>query len=217
MAAKKDVSKLVGQLASVKVDRVNLSRLLSPHKPSPGITAKGATGSYKPPASTDLKSQSLNTAANVKAGMKFGSPSSNKVASSQGTSEWAKLLKQTASGGISSAFGGGLMSAIGGLGGLVSSIAGLFGGPKKTLAPLTLFQLPNSQAHTVFVNAKSTGNASLNSNSGNSNSGGVSVSSNASSKTGEGQSLQNQSAEIAQAVKQALLNSSSLNDVIAEI
>lgn len=212
MAAKKNVSKLIGQLAGVKADGASLSRLLSPSKPPQGITAKSAIGSSKPPVSTDLKSQSLSTAGNAKAGIKFGSPSSNKAPSSQGTSEWANLLEQTASGGISSAFGGGLLSAIGGLGGLVSSFAGLFGGPQKTQAPLTLFQLPNSQAHTVFVSSKATGNASIETNSG-----GVSGSSNVSSTTGQSQSLQNQSAEIAQAVKQALLNSSSLNDVIAEI
>ncbi len=213
MAAKKNSSKLIGQLAGMKADGASLSRLLSPSKAPTGITAKSATGSSKPPASTDLKSESLSTAGNVKAGMKFGSPSSNRVTPSQGTSEWANLLKQTASGGISSAFGGGLMSAIGGLGGLVSSIAGLFAGSKKTLAPLTLFQLPNSRAHTVFVSSKTAGTESLNTNSG-----GVSGSSNTSSSTtGQEQSLQNQSTEIAQAVKQALLNSSSLNDVIAEI
>ncbi len=212
MAANKNSSQLIGQLASVKADGANLSRLLSPSKRFAGNPAKLPSGSSKPPARLDSKSQSLSTAGNVKAGMKFGSPSSNRVAPSQGTSEWANLLKQTASGGISSAFGGGLMSAIGGLGGLVSSFAGLFGGSKKTLAPLTLFQLPSSRTHTVFVSSKATENASLNTNSGE-----VSGSSNSSSTTGQGQSFQNQSAEIAQAVKQALLNSSSLNDVIAEI
>lgn len=211
MAAKKNTSKLVGQLAGVKVDGANLSRLLSPSKLA-GITAKGTTGSSKPRAHTDLKSQSLRTAGNVKSGMKLGSPSSNRAASSQATSEWASLLKQTASGGISSAFGGGLLSAIGGLGGLVSSIAGLFGGSKKTPPPLTLFQLPNSQAHTVFVSSKTNGTASVNSGSG-----GASQASSATGQTEQGQALQYQSTEIAQAVKQALLNSSSLNDVIAEI
>lgn len=212
MAAKKNNLKLIGQLPGVKADGASLSRFLSPTKPPVGITAKSAAGSSKPPPSTDLKSQSLSTAGIVKAGIRFGSPSSNRVTSSQGTSEWANLLKQTASGGISSAFGGGLMSAIGGLGGLVSSIAGLFGASKKALPPLTLFQLPNSQAHTVFVSSKTNGTASVNSGPG-----GVSGSSQASSTTGQGQSLQNQSTEIAQAVKQALLTSSSLNDVIAEI
>ena len=212
MAAKKNTSRLIEQLAGVKVDGANLSRLLSPSKPPAASTGKNSSASSKPTAPTDLKSQPLSTAGNVKAGIKFGSPSSNKATSSQGTTEWANLLKQTASGGISSAFGGGLMSAVGGLGGLISSIAGLFGGSKKTQAPLTLFQLPNSQAHTVFVSSKTNGTASVNSGPG-----GASGSSQASSTTGQGQSLQNQSLEIAQAVKQALLNSSSLNDVIAEI
>ncbi len=216
MAAKKNTSKLVGQLAGVKTDGVSLSRLLSPSKPLGASTANSSSGSGKPPAPTDLKSQSLSTAGKVTGGIKFGSPSSNRTTASQGASEWANLLKQTASGGISSAFGGGLLSAIGGVGGLVSSIAGLFGGSKKTEAPLTLFQLPNSQAQTVFVSSKSAGSASLNTSSG-----GVSGSSNGSSSTTgqavQSQTFQNQSVEIAQAVKQALLNSSSLNDVIAEI
>ncbi len=216
MAAKKNVSQLGGQLAGVKVDGARLSRLLSPSSPLGVSTSKNSSRSGKPPVPTDLKLQSLSSVGNFRAGIKFGSPSNNRTTASQGTSEWANLLKQTASGGISSAFGGGLLNAIGGLGGLVSSIAGLFGGSKKAEAPLTLFQLPNSQAQTVFVSSKTAGSASLNTSSG-----GVSGSSNAlSSTTGQGvqsQTFQHQSAEIAQAVKQALLNSSSLNDVIAEI
>jgi len=214
MAAKKNTSTLVGKLAVVKADATNLSRLSSPNEQSAGSIAKDGSGVSKPPGSGDVKSQSLSTAGDVKAGMNFGSPSSNRMASSQGTSEWANLLRQTASGGISSAFGGGLLSAIGGLGGLVSSIAGLFGGSKKTLAPLTLFQLPNSQTNTVFVSTKAAGTASVNTDSGGA-SGPLQTSS--TEEAGQGQSFQYQSSEIAQAVKQALLNSSSLNDVIAEI
>ncbi len=215
MAAKKDSSKLVGQLAGVKADGASLSRLLSLSKPLGVNTTKQVSKSSHPPALTDLKSQSLSMVGNSKAGMKFGSPSSNRAAGSQGTTEWSNLLKQTASGGLSSAFGGGLMSAIGGIGGLVSSIAGLFGGSKKAQAPLTLFQVPESQAHTVFASAKSTVAGSANISSG-----GLAASSQTSSstgQTGQSQNFQYQSTEIAQAVKQALLNSSSLNDVIAEI
>jgi hypothetical protein len=105
------------------------------------------------------------------------------------------LLEQAASGGLASAFGGSFgLGSITGLGSIISGIASLFGGGKKTLAPLQEFHLPAAQNQTMSVGANGESGTNVTS-----------------------QSLQDHSAQIAQAVKTALLHSSSLNDVIAEI
>jgi hypothetical protein len=122
------------------------------------------------------------------------------------------LLKQTAAGGLASFLGGGLGS-VAGLGGLVSGLVHLFGGGNSAPPPLVQFQLPDSQERTVYLSSKgstvyqgtSVEQASL-PNAGGTGSTNIS-----------GQKLQYQSTQIADAVKKALLNSSSLNDVIAEI
>ena len=94
------------------------------------------------------------------------------------------------------------MGTLGGLGGIVSHIVSLFGSKSKTPPPLSLFRLPDSQAQALSLGS--------NGNAGDANG--------AMYKTPPQQpSLQYHSAEIAQAVKQALLTSSSLNDVIAEL
>jgi hypothetical protein len=91
--------------------------------------------------------------------------------------------------------GGGFgLGSITGLGSIVSSIASLFGGAKKATAPLQEFHLPAGQNLSISVGTSGASGATANS-----------------------QSLQDQSTQIAQAVKTALLHSSSLNDVIAEI
>jgi hypothetical protein len=214
MARKSDFSSLFGQLSAVKSDKVNLSQLLSPGKLLAKSTSVQSSKALSP-ASTGLRSQPLEIVGNVKGGINFGVPSSNSI-SSQGTSEWTNLLKQTASGGVASALGGGITSAIGGIGGLVSSIASLFGAGTKTEAPLELFRLPNSNNSTVFIRSS----ASKTGQTPTTKSGvyGTAPDSPVSASEGDHSHLpQYQSAQIAQAVKQALLNSSSLNDVIAEI
>jgi len=149
--------------------------------------------------------------------IQFGSPSSTRTSLSSTTGTgWSKLLTQTASGGLASALGGGLGS-IGGLGSLVSGIVGLFGGgSKSSLPPLERFQLSASQTETVYVSSKTIsgqdaamGQTAAKNGVGIYGSGGgqASTAANPSYDTGQ----------IAQAVKQALLNSSSLNDIIAEI
>jgi hypothetical protein len=157
-------------------------------------------------------------------GITFGRPSqsSSKSGSSSG-SEWTSLLKHTASGGIASALSGGF-GGIGGIGSLVSGIFSLFGGGgggTKTPPPLVEFQLPNPQQQTLYLS--STGSSLYQ--------GGVEQSSVPAGGATYGNSgqiqtsgaapgaewIQEQSAQIAQAVKTALLHSSSLNDVIAEI
>jgi hypothetical protein len=97
--------------------------------------------------------------------------------------------------------GAGSFAAIGGLGGIISGLVGLFGSHKKTPPPLTLFRLPDAQNETVYTSSH-TANVVPQS--------GIYTSQHT-------DSTQYHSAQIAQAVKHALLNSSSLNDVISEI
>jgi hypothetical protein len=160
----------------------------------------------------------------VQHSIQFGKPSqsSSKAASSSG-SEWTNLLKQTASGGIASALSGGF-GGIGGIGSLISGIVNLFGAGsgKTTPPPLVEFQVPNSQQQTVYVSSKASSVYQGNAVQANGPATGAGVY----GKTGQRQTsgsspnaewVQEQSSQIAQAVKNALLNSSSLNDVIAEI
>lgn len=159
-------------------------------------------------------------------GIKFGSPS-NPYSGSTSSSAFTTLLKQTASGGVASALGGGFgFGSIGGLGSLLTGIMSLFGsGSKKTLPPLVEFQLPSSQEQTVYVSSKGStlyqGTAAQ-SETVATHSGGSGIYSNGeqlqtSASAHNVEWIQDQSTQIAQAVKNALLNSSSLNDVIADI
>jgi hypothetical protein len=141
------------------------------------------------------------------ASIQFGSPSLHAKSGSTTTSgsEWATLLKQTAEHGIVSAvsgFSGGVAATFGPIGSLISGVAHLFGGGnKKTTPSLQEFALPASQDTTAYVRASGTtvydGSVVL--------------------ATGGSNWTQDQSAQIAQAVKTAMLHSSSLNDVIAEL
>lgn len=212
---------LLDQLTSRKIDGKSMSKLLAPPKivTQPQRTTEKA---IKPPSSGDTRASTMN-ARSVATGIKFGSPSSKKTSTSQSGSEWANLLTQTASGGIASTFSGGL-SSIAGLEGLISGIASLFGGgSKSTPPPLVTLQLPSSQTQTVYVtsNGRSTYQGSAAYQASVFKTGGAtsinSPAPQASSAGPSAQRFQYQSAHIAQAVKTALLNSSSLNDVIAEI
>jgi hypothetical protein len=200
---KNNVSGLLKQLTGQKIDGESVNRLLTPTSMITQPQA-GTEKTVKPPSAGDTRTSSL-TAKTVPTGIKLGSPSSTTTSSSQSGSEWSNLLTQTASGGVASLTGG--LGSIAGLGGLISGIASLFGGggSKNTLPPLVEFQLPSSQTQTVYVssNGSSTYQGSPTLQTG--------------SSASSGPPFQYQSAQIAQAVKTALLNSSSLNDVIAEI
>jgi hypothetical protein len=133
--------------------------------------------------------------ASLSAGISFGRPASTKTPSATSGTDWGELLEQAASGGLASALAGGFgLGSITGLGSIVSSIASLFSSEKKGPAALQEFKLPATQNLTISVGTNG-----------------------ASGATATSQSLQDQSTQIAQAVKTALLHSSSLNDVIAEI
>jgi hypothetical protein len=216
-----NLSGLLSQLSSQKIDDQSVSKLLTPTNivsSSQGSSQKAT----KPPGLGDTRVSSMS-AKTVPTGISFGSPSNNRASTSQSGSEWASLLTKTASGGVASAFGGGGLSSIAGLGGLISGIVSLFGGGKSAPPPLVEFQLPASQTQTVYVssNGSSVYQGNVTQQEGGSKAD-TPIYTNpgtpqASSSGPNGQSFQYQSTQIAQAVKTALLNSSSLNDVIAEI
>lgn len=137
------------------------------------------------------------------ASIDFGKPSDRKALTSNGDNgaNWGKLAEQAASGGIASLFhSSSAASVFGGLGSLISGIAGLFGGDKKAPPPPQLFELPQAVNQTVHVNSMASAPALH-----------VQV------QSMDTQSLVSRSNEIAQAVKMAMLNSHSLNDVISEL
>jgi hypothetical protein len=217
-----NLSSLLGHLSGPKIDGQNVSKLLTPTEL---IAAQqgSAEKAVKQPSPGDTHTSAMN-AKDVPVGLKFGSPSSKGASTSKSGSEWTSLLTQTASGGVASTLSGGL-SSIAGLGGLIAGIASLFGGGgKSTPPPLVEFQLPSSQTQTVYVSSSGsstyegnvTGQAPV-STTGRAIYNNRQPSQPSSSSPSSGQSFQYQSTQIAQAVKTALLNSSSLNDVIAEI
>jgi hypothetical protein len=157
--------------------------------------------------------------------IQFGKPSqSGSKPSPSSGSEWTNLLKHTASGGIASALSGGLAS-IGGISSLITGIVHLFGGggKKKAPPPLVEFHLPASQQQTLSISSKGNsvhqGSVAETTSVG---APGAGIYRDASQFHTSGSSpstqwIQEQSGQIAEAVKNALLNSSSLNDVIGEL
>ncbi len=110
----------------------------------------------------------------------------------------SSMLSSFLSGSTSGGIAGGLSGAAGfsgGIGSLISGLASLFGGGKTAPPALTAYQLPTSQAQTVYTGTSVTTPGVY---------GGPSAASPFDSESGQ----------VVQAVKQALLNSSSLNDVI---
>jgi hypothetical protein len=215
-----NLSGLLNNLSAPKVNGQSLGKLLT----STNLIApekQSAETATKPSSSGDTRTSAMD-AKDVPVGINFGSPSSNTTSTSKSGSEWANLLTQTASGGVGSTISGGL-SSIAGLGGLIAGIASLFGGGKSTPPPLVEFQLPSSQTQTVYVssNGSSTYQGGVTGQAPVLTSAGPIYNNNQTpqptNSASSGQSLQYHSTQIAQAVKTALLNSSTLNDVITEI
>lgn len=202
-------------LASLLTGRTSSSKTAMPSiggssASSPEIKTN-TTGTAAPGADTNLRAESLN--AKTATGIDFGKPSSNRTSTSA-TSELSSLLKSTENGAISSALGGGgLLGGLTGLGSLSSILGGLFGGGTKTLPPLTLFTLPqaSSESFSIGTSSKTTAVSSTTQQGPGIYAAPVNQSVSAVSVPGTS------SGQIAQVVKTALLNSSSLNDVINEI
>jgi hypothetical protein len=167
----------------------------SRHVPNPGTSSAGFGGR----TNTELVSD-------VFAGLSASSQSS----SSNAPEELLGIVKKTATNGLLSAIGGGL-NALGGIGSVVSGLVDFFGGDDMPSAPtLVKFQLPDAISQTAYVSGSGfqtyQGNVVQPISRGSS-----------SQSSSAAQALRYQSGEIAQAVKRALLNSSTLSDVIGEI
>jgi len=206
-------------MANSKNQLPGLKRLASTKTKAPGVASIAplestpTAGSFRAGRLRDVSFASL-TGKMASSGLRFGGSSSLGTTSSGNGSQWTNLLKQTAKGGVSSALGGGLKD-VGGIASIVSGFLSLFRGGKEAPPPLVHFEAPAPQNRTVFLGA-ATGPAQW-SESGTSAHTNSSKGIYASGQEPNVQSLQYQSSQIAQAVKQALLHSSSLSDVIAEI
>lgn len=204
----------------------NISRLLASTNLVGGVSAT-STSSLNPGAQRDLKSVSLLTKASL-TGIQFGSPSSSSSTSATSSgSVWESLFGQTTSGGgLAGLFTSGIASLgkLGSIGSMISGIADLFGGGgKPTLPDLTRFQLPTSQEQTIYVGSQGTtayqGNAVQQAVTTQTSAGsyGVSGQGQSASPNADPQWFLDNSNHIAQAVKNAMLNSSSINDVVSEV
>ncbi len=159
-------------------------------------------------------------------GLKFGNASSKGTSSSGGSTALTP-------GSLAQTVIGGSMSSFLGLGTIISGFMSLLGGSQATTAPLVKYTLPGSLNKTVVVGA----NAIHQPGVPNGGSGQIQIGEPAKSTaslsipTGAGQSAHPSSAQppmntqwfldhsndIAKAVKEAMLHSSSINDVIAEV
>jgi hypothetical protein len=151
-------------------------------------------------------------------GMNFGHAPNSALESSSAGSQWTSLLKQATSGnGLASAFTGSF-GGLGGVGSLVSGIMSLFGGGKKTPAALTAFELPSSQQRTVSIGSPVSSSGSVaNANAQATGIYGTPSQAQSAPSSVDSQWFLDNSNNIAQAVKTAMLNSNSLNDVVSEV
>ncbi|HSU33367.1 MAG TPA: hypothetical protein VLJ11_19220 [Bryobacteraceae bacterium] len=206
----------------------NISRLLASTNLVGGASAT-SSGSASPGAQRDLKSLSLLTKSSL-TGIQFGSPSSSgtsSAASSSNGSVWGSLLGQTTSGsGLAGLLSSGVASLgkIDPIGAVISGIASLFGGGgKATLPELNRFQLPTSQEQTIYVGSKGTtayqGNSVQQAATTQPSGGTYGVTGQAQSGPAntDPQWFLDNSNHIAQAVRNAMLNSNSINDVVSEV
>ena len=165
-----------------------LPKLPPAPKSTPKATALRGTGVAKVAA---FSSKQLTP-------VSFGRPSQTTTKSSQSGNQWSNLLTQSTSGGLAGTFSSAAGFG-GGIGSIIAGFASLFGGGGKSAPPaLVEYQMPTSQQQLVTIGSAipAVGNYA---------------------GPQAAAPFEQQSAHIVQAVKQALLNSSSLNDIIAEI
>lgn len=153
-------------------------------------------------------------------GISFGHAPGSALASSSSGSQWTSLLKQATSGnGLASAFTGSF-GGLGGVSSLVSGIMSLFGGGKKTPAALTAFELPSSQQRTVSIGSPASSSGATANLSANAQATGIYGTPGQAQpvpSSVDSQWFLDNSNNIAQAVKTAMLTSNSLNDVVSEV
>lgn len=169
-------------------------------------------GSFAPPSNDLVRhSASLSASSDLQRlgfqysresqGINFGSASNTRRLSeaSSGDSLLSSLLRTASSGGIKSILGGGVVGLLSGS--LFSGLAGLFGGEDNGPAPLQSFKLADSQNRSLDRAA-------------------IAAAKQPSMRpaTLYGQPLySNQNQEIVKAVKNALLTSPQLSDIISEL
>jgi hypothetical protein len=159
---------------------------------------------------TGTKVSGLSKTTKLSHGINFGKApgSATLVPSSSSGGGWQTYASQLASGGavsiLTGSYGAGALGGFG-LGPIVSGILGLFGNKQKSPPALQPFSLPSASNQTVHLEAGSS------SASGSSNVVHVHV------QAMDSQSFMDRSNEIANAVKSAMLNSHSLNDVVSEV
>jgi hypothetical protein len=159
---------------------------------------------------TGTKLSSLSKTAKLSQSINFGkAPSSaTLIPSSNSNGGWQQYASQLVSGGASSiltgSYGAGALGGFG-LSPIISGILGLFGGNEKSLPALQPFSLPSPVNQTVHLGGGNSGG------SGSSSVVHVHV------QAMDSQSFMDRSNEIANAVKSAMLNSHSLNDVVSEV
>jgi hypothetical protein len=166
-----------------------------------GSLAKLSTGAF-----SGVTRDSIPQGFKQSVGINFGLPSSSQAlypTQSPGFN-WGGLASSIASGGVSSVLGGSGLGSLGGIGTLISGISSLFAGGQKSLPALQLFQMPDAVNQTVHLTSAS-------------GSGATSPSINVHVQALDAQSFVTKSSDIAKAVKSAMLNSHSINDVVAEL
>lgn len=181
-----------------------------------GLTSE-ASSSRTPANDGGTRSEPLGGSAAV-TGISFGREPKAAAGSTQSSSsELSAFLQGTLSKGVTGSAtsllsSSGLFdtSGLGAIGSLLSGLGGLFGGGKSQPAPLPAFSLPGSQIQNISVHGDT---AAVNTASHSSSSYGQLPDSGSAVAT----SLGDQSQQIAQAVKTALLQSHSLSDVISEL
>lgn len=212
------LSSLMNQLSRSSSSELNLSKFIQ----SLVASSSSSDSAMSSLSATSLGLKTLSEGSTEKLqSIQFGKPSSNNTSSTPSSNLLTGLLSQTASGGLASALTGGL-SSFAGLGGLISGIAGLFGGSSKAAPPpLALFSLPNSIQQTAYVGSNQTtvyAGDSVDQTVKSATTSAVYTTGGVVNNTGRSAPpATTDGSSIAQAVKNALLTSNSLSDVIAEI
>lgn len=168
------------------------------------VSQVSASRNLKAGTSSDVSRLSVGTQISAKP-LQFGSPSQKASSlNSKSTSSWTALLGSISSSGISDLLGGGgLLSS--GLDYLTNGLESLLGGGDDSSAQaLTPFALPDSRDQAIDIDNSQTSGRST-------------IPSGAYNNSTLSQLSQTSKAQIVQTVKNALLTSSSLNDVIGEL
>lgn len=212
-----NVNSLLSQLSQSKKTRLiggntTITNLVVPLSFGSSSSKSSALGRL-----SDIRAFTINGAAEAK-GIQFGGPSSTRTSSPTTQSGWSNVLTQVATNGAANTF----RSALGSIGGLGSLISGIFhmfsgGNSKASLPPLVRFQLPSSQTETAYIGSQSRTVLAGAGTQQSIRSTTQPIYAPAGTQKSATSSPVYDTAAITQAVKQALLNSSSLNDVIAEI